>query len=107
MTDVPINSYGAVLLTIRIVFHFLTLASILCWMSDHRTKWFSSLLAFVIAGGSFAAAMQGMTQFATLAPHTEFPFLLLTVAWAILTIANGGNVAKVLHSAGKPFGFIK
>lgn len=96
---------GEVLLTLRIAFHLITVISILSWTSDHRSRLFSSFLAFLIAGGSLAAAAQGITHFYTTAPNVEFPLVLLSGAWCIVILMNGGNVAQVLHSAKRKLRF--
>lgn len=96
---------GEVMLTLRIVFHIITVLSILSWTSDHRSRFFSSLMAWVIAGGSFAAATQGMSHFYETVPKVEFPLVLLTGAWCIVILMNGGNVAKVLHATKRKLRF--
>ncbi|QYW06487.1 hypothetical protein uan_075 [Pseudomonas phage UAntarctica] len=95
--------YGEVLLAMRIFFHVVTAVCILSWHSDHRTRVFASFLAFLLAGGSVAAAMQGYLRFHTAAPNVEFPLVVICGALAMLTIANGGNVAQMLSRTKRRF----
>lgn len=99
-------SYGEVLLSIRIMLHMITFLSVIAYSSEHRTRLFSSLLAFVLAGTSLALAMQGYSKFDQLAPTSEIWLPMFVGAVAILVVANGGNVAKVLHNTRKrlPYG---
>lgn len=99
-------TYGEVLLGIRIVFHMITFFSVVCYSSEHRTRWFSSLLAFCLAGSSLALATQGYSGFARIAPNSEIWLVLFVGVVTILVVANGGNVAKVLHNTRKrlPYG---
>lgn len=90
--------YGEILLAARVLFHFITAASILSWHSDHRTKPFTSLLAFLIAGSSIAAAFQGLLRFHSTAPNVEFPLVVLCGGFAFVTVVNGGNVGSMLNS---------
>lgn len=101
------NDYvsGEVLLSMRIGFHIITVISILSWTSDHRSRFFSSFLAFLIAGGSLAAAAQGLSHFYASVPKVEFPLVVLSGAWAIVIVVNGGNVAQVLHSTKRRLRF--
>lgn len=97
--------YGEILLALRIGFHLLTAISILSWHSDHRTRPFSSILAFLLAGGSMAAAAQGLIRFSTTAPNVEFPLVVICGSVCILILANGGNVAKMMHSTKRKLRF--
>lgn len=99
-------TYGEVLLSIRIVFHMITFFSVICYSSEQRTRWFSSLLAFCLAGSSLALATQGYSSFAQIAPSSEVWLVIFVGVVTILVVANGGNVAKVLHNARKriPYG---
>lgn len=99
-------TYGEVLLSIRIVLHMITFFSVICYSSEHRTRLFSSLLAFLLAGTSLALATQGYSGFAKIAPNSEIWLVLFVAVVTILVVANGGNVAKVLHNTRKrlPYG---
>lgn len=98
--------YGEMLLGIRILFHLITFLSVLCYSSTQRTRWFSSLLAFGLAGSSLALAVQGYAGFDRLAPSSEIWLVIFVGIVTILVVANGGNVAKVLHNTRKriPYG---
>lgn len=104
MSNDPV--YGEVLLSIRIVFHMITFLSVVCYSSEQRTRWFSSLLAFGLAGSSFALAVQGYAAFDRLAPSSEVWLVIFVGIVTTLVVANGGNVAKVLHNTRKriPYG---
>ena len=99
-------TYGEVLLSIRIVLHMITFFSVIAYSSEHRTRMFSSVLAFGLAGTSLALATQGYSGFAKIAPNSEIWLVLFVGIVTILVVANGGNVAKVLHQARKrmPYG---
>lgn len=99
-------TYGEVLLSIRIALHMVTFFSVICYSSEHRTRLFSSLLAFFLAGTSLALATQGYTAFAQIAPNSEIWLVMFVGVVTILVVANGGNVAKVLHNTRKrlPYG---
>lgn len=98
--------YGEVLLSIRIVLHMITFLSVLSYSSESRTRWFSSLLAFCLAGSSLALATQSYTRFSEIAPNSEAWLVIFVGVVCILVVANGGNVAKVLHNTRKrlPYG---
>lgn len=98
--------YGEVLLSIRIMLHVITFLSVLSYSSGSRTRWFSSVLAFALAGSSLALAVQAYTQFAEIAPDSEVWLVIFVAVVTILVVANGGNVAKVLHNTRKrlPYG---
>ena len=99
-------TYGEVLLSIRIVFHMITFFSVICYSSESRTRWFSSMLAFCLAGSSLALATQSYTKFSTMAPNSEVWLVIFVGVVTILVVANGGNAAKVLHNTRKrlPYG---
>lgn len=99
-------TYGEVLLSIRILLHMITFLSVLSYSSENRTRWFSSLLAFCLAGSSLALATQSYTRFAEIAANSEAWLVIFVAVVTILVVANGGNVAKVLHNARKrlPYG---
>lgn len=99
-------TYGEVLLSIRIILHMVTFFSVLCYTSERRTRWFSSFLAFCLAGSSLALATQGYSGFEHIAPNSEIWLVIFVAIVAILVVANGGNVAKVLPNTRKrlPYG---
>lgn len=99
-------TYGEVLLSIRIALHLVTLCSVLCYNSEHRTRMFSSLLAFGLAGTSLALAVQAYASFTEMAANSEIWLVLFVAIVTTLVLANGGNVAKVLHNTRKrlPYG---
>lgn len=99
-------TYGEVLLSIRIVFHMITFFSVIMYSSENRTRWFSSLLAFCLAGSSLALATQAYSGFSQIAPNSEIWLVMFVGIVTILVVANGGNVAKVLHNTRKrlPYG---
>ncbi len=98
--------YGEVLLSIRIMLHMITFLSVLSYTSEIRTRWFSSILAFCLAGSSLALAMQGYFNFTEIAPSSELWLVIFVAVVTILVVANGGNVAKVLHNTRRrlPYG---
>jgi ABC-type iron transport system FetAB permease component len=89
--------YGDVLLTIRICIHLATLGVLLGYSSEHRTKWFSTLLAFLLAGTSFAMAVQSLIRFSIYGPTTEIWSVLFFGVVLILISYSGGNIARVLY----------
>lgn len=99
-------TYGEVLLSIRIVLHMITFFSVICYSSEHRTRLFSSVLAFGLAGTSLALATQSYAGFDSIAPRSEIWLVLFVGIVTVLVVANGGNVAKVLHNTRKrlPYG---
>jgi hypothetical protein len=99
-------TYGEVLLSIRILLHMITFLSVLSYTSESRTRWFSSLLAYCLAGSSLALATQAYSNFRDIAPNSEAWLVIFVAVVAILVVANGGNVAKVLHNTRKrlPYG---
>lgn len=99
-------TYGEVLLSIRIVLHMITFFSVICYSSEQRTRWFSSVLAFCLAGSSLAMATQSYSGFERIAAQSEAWLVIFVGVVTILVVANGGNVAKVLHNARKriPYG---
>lgn len=92
-------AYGDVLLSVRICLHIATLLVLLGYSSEHRTRIFSSLLAFLLAGTSFAMAMQCITRFSQYAPRIEVWSVLFFGVVLVLVTYNGGNVAKILYQA--------
>lgn len=90
-------TYGDVLLTIRIGIHLATVGVLLGYSSARRTKWFSTLLAFLLAGTSFAMAAQCLTKFAVYGPNTEIWSVLFFGVVLILISYSGGNIARVLY----------
>lgn len=100
MSNDPV-AYGDVLLSIRIGLHLVTFVTVLGYSSEFRTRLFSTLLAFLLAGTSFAMAVQCMTRFDVMGPVTE-PWSIMFFAVVLVIVGyNGGNVAKVLHQARK------
>jgi hypothetical protein len=99
-------TYGEVLLSIRIGLHLITFMSVICYSSENRTRLFSSILAFCLAGSSLALATQGYSDFQRIAAHSEIWLVLFVGIVTLLVVANGGNVAKVLHNTRKrlPYG---
>lgn len=99
-------TYGEVLLSIRILLHMITFFSVICYSSERRTRPFSSVLAFLLAGTSLALATQAYSGFAAIAPNSEIWLVMFVAVVTILIVANGGNVAKVLHNTRKrlPYG---
>ena len=89
--------YGDVLLCIRIGIHLATVGVLLGYSSTRRTKWFPTLMAFLLAGTSFAMAFQCLTQFALYGPRTEVWGVLFFGAVLILISYSGGNLARVLY----------
>lgn len=89
--------YGDVLLTIRICIHLATVGVLLGYSSAKRTKLFSTLLAFLLAGTSFAMAAQCLTKFEVYAPNTEIWSVLFFSVVLILISYSGGNIARVLY----------
>lgn len=96
MSIEPIT-YGDVLLSIRIGIHLATVGVLLGYSSSRRTKWFSTLLAFLLAGTSFAMAAQCLTNFAVYGPRTEVWSVLFFAVVLILISYSGGNLARVLY----------
>ncbi|WP_223518269.1 hypothetical protein [Pseudomonas sp. BF-R-21] len=90
-------AYGDVLLSIRIGIHLATVGVLLSYSSSRRTKWFSTLLAFLLTGTSFAMAAQCLTKFAVYGPRTEIWSVLFFAVVLILVSYSGGNVARVLY----------
>lgn len=93
--------YGEVLLSIRIMLHVITFLSVLSYSSESRTRGFSSFLAFCLAGSSLALATHGYFHFQEFAPASEAWRVIFVAVVTILVVANGGNVAKVLHNTRK------
>jgi uncharacterized membrane protein (UPF0136 family) len=96
MSHDPVT-YGDVLLTIRICIHLATVGVLLGYSSARRTKMFSTLLAFLLAGTSFAMAAQLLVRFSTYGPHTEIWSVLFFGVVLILISHSGGNIARVLY----------
>lgn len=90
-------TYGDVLLTFRIGIHLATVGVLLGYSSARRTKWFSTLLAFLLAGTSFAMAAQCLTRFGLYSPNTEIWSVLFFGVVLILISYSGGNIARVLY----------
>lgn len=100
MSNDPVG-YGEALLVLRIGIHLATFAVVLGYSSEHRTRWFSTLLAFLLAGTSFAMAMQCLTKFALYGPRTEIWSVTFFAVVLILVSYNGGNVARILYQTRK------
>jgi hypothetical protein len=96
MSHDPVT-YGDVLLSIRICIHLATVGVLLGYSSEHRTKLFSTLLAFLLAGTSFAMAAQSLVRFAIYGPQTEIWSVLFFGVVLILISHSGGNIARVLY----------
>lgn len=92
------NEYGVFLLALRICFHGLTAASLIFYTAEHRNKPGITALALVIAGSSLACAMQGLASFDEISQRSEFPLVGLVGAWCIVTIGNGGNIARIFRN---------
>lgn len=89
--------YGDVLLSIRIGIHLATVGVLLGYSSSRRTKPFSTLLAFLLAGTSFAMAAQCLTKFAIYGPRTEIWSVMFFAVVLVVISYSGGNIARVLY----------
>lgn len=96
MSSDPV-AYGDVLLCFRIGIHLATVGVLLGYSSTRRTKYFSTLLAFLMAGTSFAMAAQCLTKFAIYGPKTEIWSVTFFAVVLILVSHSGGNIARVLY----------
>lgn len=96
MSIEPIG-YGDVLLCIRIGIHLATVGVLLGYSSTRRTKYFSTFLAFLLAGTSFAMAAQCLTRFSVYGPRTEVWSVLFFAVVLVLISHSGGNLARVLY----------
>ena len=86
-------TYGAVLLSLRIMFNLITAATLIGYSSPLRKNTFATIMAMGLAGSSLAMAAQSYTRFSQLAPMTEFPTVLFMGCICLLFLVNGGNVA--------------
>lgn len=102
MSHDPVT-YGDVLLSIRIGIHLATVGVLLSYSSARRTKLFSTLLAFLLAGTSFAMAMQCLVRFSIYGPTTEVWSVLFFGAVLVLISYSGGNIARVLYQDRRRF----
>lgn len=100
-------SYGDVLLALQIIFHMITFLSVLCYSSASRTRFFSSVLAVGLAGTSLALAAQGYTEFQDKSQTAEIWLTMFVGIVMILVVANGGNIAKVLHNTRKRIPYVR
>lgn len=86
-------TYGAALLSLRIIFNLITAATLIVYKSPVRNNYFATIMAMTLAGSSLAMAVSSYTRFSQLAPLTEFPPVLFLGAICLLFLVNGGNVA--------------
>lgn len=78
----------------RVLLLLVGVLTLLCYMSDERSRPFATGLAIIVAGSSLALAFQGVTQLPS--PGLE-PWLLLYVfGQTAVIIGNRGNVAHML-----------
>lgn len=96
MSSDPVT-YGDVLLCFRIGIHLATVGVLLGYSSASRTKYFSTFLAFLLAGTSFAMAAQCLTKFSVYGPNTEVWSVAFFAVVLILISHSGGNIARVLY----------
>lgn len=87
-------SMGAAILSIRLLLHVVTAVALVCYLSHHRTRLLPTLAAWLGGGGSMAAFFQGVSEFRYDSPHTDLGVMCIVVAFAIISVASRGNLAK-------------
>lgn len=91
---------GTWLLGTRVTLLAVGILAILCYMSEHRSKPFATLIAILIGGSSLAMIFQGITSYVALSASAE-PWLVVYVfAQTAILIYNGGNTARFIPSLG-------
>jgi len=86
---------GHWLVATRIVILSVTIAMIMGYMSESRSRPLTTALAIIIAGASMAMIMQAFTNFVVLSAAAEPWFVLLIFAYTALLVRSRGNVAKI------------
>lgn len=87
---------GSWLVGTRVALLTVGILAILCYMSEHRTRPFATLVAILIGGSSLAMIFQGITNYVTLSGTAE-PWLVVYVfAQTCIVVGNGGNTARFL-----------
>ena len=87
---------GELFLGTRMTLHLLTIGSILSYTSQHRNKFVPTALAVLIAGFSFAAFMQGLTDWRALVFNTQPWVMGLTFCLAVICVMAKGNLSRPL-----------
>jgi len=88
------TTYGAAILSVRLILHVITAVALVCYLSGHRTRLLPTLAAWLGGGGSMAAFFQGASDFQANAPHTQPWLMCVVLAFAILCVSSRGNLAK-------------
>ena len=87
-------TFGAAILSLRLLLHVITAVTLVCYLSSHRSRFLPTLAAWLGGGGSMAAFFQGVTQFSERAPSTEPWVMCVVLAFAIVCIMSRGNLAR-------------
>lgn len=85
---------GAVILAFRLFLNLITAASLVCYLSRSRTRWFPTIVAVVGGGCSLAAFFQGVGEFSSASTHTQPWVLGIVFSFAAVCVYSRGNIAK-------------
>lgn len=87
-------SVGAVILAVRLLLNVVTAVTLVCYLSGERSRLFPTLAAVIGGGGSMAAFFQGFSDFHSLAPSTQPWVMCIVLAFALVCVTSGGNLAR-------------
>ena len=94
---------GATILTIRLLLHAVAAISLILFLHEKRTKWVPTVVAILIGGGSAAAFMQGISEFAHTAPRAQPWLMAIALGIAMWCIYTRGNMASKVGGMPNPF----
>lgn len=87
-------TWGATILSIRLLLHVITAATLVCYLSQHRSRLLPTMAAWIGGGGSMAAFFQGVDEFTMRAPSTQPWVMCVVLAFAIVCVTSRGNLAR-------------
>jgi len=85
---------GAAILSLRLLLHIITAITLVCYLSEHRSRFMPTLAAWLGGGGSMAAFFQGVSEFSTRAPSTQPWVMCVVLAFAMVCVYSRGNLAR-------------
>lgn len=89
---------GAAILSFRLLLHAAAALSLVLFLHEKRTKLVPTIVAILIGGGSAAAFVQGISEFATTAPRTQPWIMAIALGIAIWCLWVRGNIARTFSN---------
>lgn len=95
------TTVGAVILALRLTLNVVTAVTLVCYLSSHRSRLLPTLAAWLGGGGSMAAFFSDVSKFSAPPADTSFGVFCIVLAFAVVCVSSGGNLAKPFNKMGR------